>query len=54
MYKTLRPLIYRLTPEQAHHVTIALLRLAGSLPPPPRCCGPVRRATLARPCRPLA
>jgi dihydroorotate dehydrogenase len=33
MYKTLRPLIYRLTPEQAHHVTIAMLRLAGSLPP---------------------
>ncbi len=33
MYKTLRPLIYLLTPEQAHHVTIALLRLGGSLPP---------------------
>jgi dihydroorotate dehydrogenase len=33
MYKTLRPLIYRLTPEQAHHVTIFMLRLAGSLPP---------------------
>jgi dihydroorotate dehydrogenase len=33
MYKTLRPLIYRLTPDQAHHITIALLRLAGSLPP---------------------
>lgn len=33
MYKTLRPLIYRLTPEQAHHVTIALLRAAGALPP---------------------
>lgn len=33
MYKTLRPLIYRLTPEQAHHVTISMLRLAGSLPP---------------------
>jgi dihydroorotate dehydrogenase len=33
MYKTLRPLIYQLTPEQAHHLTIALLRLAGSLPP---------------------
>ena len=33
MYKTLRPLIYRLTPEQAHHVTITLLQLAGILPP---------------------
>src|SRR5512138_2495275 len=33
MYKTLRPLIYRLTPEQAHTVTIALLGLAGSIPP---------------------
>ena len=33
MYRTLRPLIYRLTPEQAHHVTIQFLRAAGSLPP---------------------
>lgn len=33
MYKTLRPLIYKLTPEQAHHVTIALLGLAGKIPP---------------------
>ena len=33
MYKTFRPLIYRLTPEQAHTVTIQLLRLAGALPP---------------------
>lgn len=33
MYKALRPLIYLLTPEQAHHVTIALLRLGGALPP---------------------
>ena len=33
MYKTLRPLIYRLTPEQAHTVTIRLLGLAGNLPP---------------------
>lgn len=33
MYKTLRPLIYRLTPEQAHHVTITLLRLAGGIAP---------------------
>lgn len=33
MYKTLRPLIYQLTPEQAHTVTIRLLGLAGSIPP---------------------
>ncbi len=33
MYKTLRPLIYRLTPEQAHHLTINLLGLAGAVPP---------------------
>lgn len=33
MYKSLRPFIYRLTPEQAHEVTIALLRLSGALPP---------------------
>ncbi|RPJ50453.1 MAG: quinone-dependent dihydroorotate dehydrogenase [Chloroflexi bacterium] len=33
MYKTIRPLIYRLTPEQAHAVTIRLLQAAGSLPP---------------------
>ncbi len=33
MYKTLRPLIYRLTPEQAHTVTIRLLQAAGALPP---------------------
>jgi len=33
MYKTLRPLIYNLTPDPAPHLTIALLRLAGGLPP---------------------
>jgi dihydroorotate dehydrogenase len=33
MYKTLRPLIYLFTPEQAHHATIALLRLGGAIPP---------------------
>jgi dihydroorotate dehydrogenase len=33
MYKRLRPIIYRLTPEQAHTITIALLGLAGKLPP---------------------
>src|SRR5512146_1027349 len=53
MYKTLRPLIYRLTPEQAHTVTIALLGLAGRIPPAaallraifrPRHAGPRVRA----------
>jgi dihydroorotate dehydrogenase len=33
MYQTLRPLIYRLTPEQAHTLTITLLGLAGKIPP---------------------
>lgn len=33
LYPALRPLIYKLSPKQAHEVTIALLRLAGSLPP---------------------
>jgi dihydroorotate dehydrogenase len=33
MYKTLRPLIYLLTPEQAHHTTIAMLSLGGAIPP---------------------
>jgi dihydroorotate dehydrogenase len=30
-YRTIRPLIFRLTPEQAHQSTIALLRLGGGL-----------------------
>ena len=33
MYQTLRPIIYRLTPEQAHHMTIFALRLAGETLP---------------------
>jgi dihydroorotate dehydrogenase len=33
VYARLRPWIYRLNPEQAHAVTLALLRLAGALPP---------------------
>lgn len=33
MYKTFRPLIYMLTPEQAHHTTIWMLQLAGWFPP---------------------
>ncbi len=32
MYKTLRPLIFRLDPERAHDLTINLLRLVGGLP----------------------
>lgn len=33
LYPKLRPIIYRLTPKQAHDLTISLLRLAGALPP---------------------
>jgi dihydroorotate dehydrogenase len=33
MYRTLRPLIYRLTPEQAHHLTIQMLQLGGAVLP---------------------
>ncbi len=33
MYKTFRPLIYQLTPEQAHTSTITLLGLGGAVPP---------------------
>ena len=33
VYDFLRPWIYRLNPEQAHAVTLALLCLAGALPP---------------------
>jgi len=53
LYRTFRPLIYRLTPEQAHTLTIRLLWLAGSLPPAaallralfrPKQPGPVVRA----------
>ena len=36
MYKTIRPLLFRLDPERAHNLTISLLRLAGRL-------GPIRR-----------
>jgi dihydroorotate dehydrogenase len=33
MYSRLRPLLFRLDPEQAHHLTLNLIRLAGQLPP---------------------
>ncbi|NMB55275.1 MAG: quinone-dependent dihydroorotate dehydrogenase [Leptolinea sp.] len=33
MYKTFRPLIYKLTPEQAHHTTIWMLQMAGWFSP---------------------
>jgi dihydroorotate dehydrogenase len=32
MYKTLRPLIFKNDPEDAHHATIALLSLSGKIP----------------------
>ena len=32
LYSIFRPLIYKLTPEQAHTVTIDMLRLGGSNP----------------------
>lgn len=37
MYRTLRPLIFRLPPETAHHLTIELLRVTGALPPLAAC-----------------
>lgn len=33
MYKYFRPLLFHLDPERAHGLTLALLRLAGSIPP---------------------
>jgi dihydroorotate dehydrogenase len=33
LYRRLRPLVFRLSPETAHTVTVALLRVAGALPP---------------------
>jgi dihydroorotate dehydrogenase len=33
LYPLIRPLLFRLSPRQAHALTIGLLRLAGSLPP---------------------
>jgi dihydroorotate dehydrogenase len=32
-YKLIRPLLFRLDPETAHHLTVRLLALAGALPP---------------------
>ncbi len=32
MYRLIRPLLFRLNPEQAHHLTISLTRLAGKIP----------------------
>jgi dihydroorotate dehydrogenase len=32
MYKTLRPLLFRLSPERAHHITFALLEVAKHIP----------------------
>jgi dihydroorotate dehydrogenase len=33
MYRLFRPLLFRLDPEQAHHLTLELLRLVGRFPP---------------------
>src|SRR5512137_915025 len=33
MYSLIRPLLFRLDPETAHHLTLQLVRLAGVLPP---------------------
>ena len=33
LYPRLRPLLFRLEPEQAHHLTLNLIRLAGHLLP---------------------
>lgn len=33
MYQHLRPFLFRLEPEHAHNVTVALMRAAGALPP---------------------
>lgn len=33
LYSYFRPLLFRLDPEQAHHLTLNLIRLAGMLPP---------------------
>jgi dihydroorotate dehydrogenase len=33
MYSAIRPLLFRLDPEDAHALTLALIRLAGALPP---------------------
>ncbi len=32
MYQAIRPLLFRLDPEQVHHLTIRLIRLAGKMP----------------------
>ncbi|HES58338.1 MAG TPA: quinone-dependent dihydroorotate dehydrogenase, partial [Firmicutes bacterium] len=33
MYARIRPLLFRLDPEDAHHLTLQLVRMAGALPP---------------------
>lgn len=33
LYPILRPLLFQLDPEQAHHLTLSMIRLAGQLPP---------------------
>lgn len=48
MYRVFRPLLFRLDPETAHHLTLHLIRLVGALPPLGRLVramysGPARR-----------
>src|SRR5689334_20805219 len=33
MYRSIRPLLFRIEPERTHALTLNLLRLAGALPP---------------------
>jgi dihydroorotate dehydrogenase len=47
-YSLLRPIIYQLQPEQAHALTVGLLRLAGMLPPVGACL-----RSIFRPRRPV-
>jgi dihydroorotate dehydrogenase len=49
MYSALRPLLFRLDPERAHALSLALIRLAGKLPP----VGALLRALYAAPQRPV-
>jgi dihydroorotate dehydrogenase len=49
LYHRLRPLIFRLSPERAHTLTIALLRVAGALPPARRLVRALFRSSAAGP-----
>ncbi|MCI0521380.1 MAG: quinone-dependent dihydroorotate dehydrogenase [Chloroflexi bacterium] len=49
MYSRIRPLLFRLEPEHAHNLTMALMRLAGRLPP----AGALLRAVFRAPQQPV-